>query len=166
MLQSFAKVAEKLAGDKPCIASIGYSLASDFMVKMDRHIVVNIKRTDRFLVRLLHTIDSEVQLAFLATYNQVVEAQSSSFRIDASIISTLCQEIKTIFEKVMRHQVADFNLPVDLENNATREILKKGDETESTLKKKRKRGEESSTRNFKQKHSIASKHIRRKGFIR
>ena len=47
MLQSVAKVAEKLAGDKPYIASIGYSLASDLMAKMDRQIVVNIKRTDR-----------------------------------------------------------------------------------------------------------------------
>ena len=45
MLQSVAKAAEKLVGDKPCIASIGYSLASELMAAMDRQIVVNIKRT-------------------------------------------------------------------------------------------------------------------------
>ena len=46
MLQSVAKTAEKLAGDKPYIASIGYSLASELMATIDRQIVVNIKRTD------------------------------------------------------------------------------------------------------------------------
>ena len=69
MLQSVAKTTEKLAGDKPCIASIGYSLASELMAKMDWQIVVNIKCTDQFLVRLLHTIDSEIQLTFQAIYS-------------------------------------------------------------------------------------------------
>ena len=103
MLQSVAKTAEKLAGGKFCIASIGYLLASELIADMDRQIVVNIRHTNQFLVRLLHTIDSEVQLAFQAIYSQVVEVQSSSFQIDASIISTLCKEIKIIFDKVKRY---------------------------------------------------------------
>ena len=119
------------------------------MADMDQQIVVNIKPTNWFLVWLLHTINSEVQLAFQAIYSQVVKAQSSS--LDTSIIATLYKEIKTIFKKVMRYQVADFNLPADLKNNSTREILKNEDKTETTLKKKRKRGEDPSTRNFKQK---------------
>ena len=50
MLKSVAKTAEKLAGDKPCIASIGYSLASKLMGTMDLKIVVNISCTNQFLV--------------------------------------------------------------------------------------------------------------------
>ena len=82
MLQSVAKTAEKLTGGKSCITSIGYS---------------------QILVQLLYTIDSEVQLAFQAIYSPVVEAQTSSFQIDASIISSLCKEIKIIFNKVKRY---------------------------------------------------------------
>ena len=102
MLQSVGKTAEKLAGGNSCIASIGYSLALELMANMDRQIVVNIRCTNQFLVQLLYTIDSEVQLAFQAIYIQVVEPQTSSFQIDASIISTLCKEIKVIFDKVKR----------------------------------------------------------------
>ena len=50
MLESVSKTAEKLASDKPCIALIGYSLASELMVTMDRQIVENISCTNRFLV--------------------------------------------------------------------------------------------------------------------
>ena len=75
-------------------------------------------------------------MAFQAIYSQVVEAQSSLSQIDASIISTLCKEIKVIFDKVKRYQVADFHLPADLKNNSTRENLKNEDETESKNKKK------------------------------
>ena len=103
MLKSVLKAAEKLAGDKPCITTIGYSLASKHMGTMDWQIVENIGCTDWFLVWLLNMIDKEVQLAFRAIYKQVVRAQSSSFRIDASIISTLCKEIKIIFKKIMRN---------------------------------------------------------------
>ena len=150
MLQSVAKTAVKLAGDKPCIASNGYTLAVKRMADLDWQIVVNIRRTPQFLVRLFHTIDSEVQLAFHAIYSQMIEAQETSFTIDESIISSLCKEINIIFAKVKRGQVVDFNLPVDLKNNSTRENLNE-DETEANLKKKQKRGEESSGRNFKQK---------------
>ena len=150
MLQSVAKTAVKLAGNRPCIASIGYTLAVKRMVDLDWQIVVNIQRTLQFLVRLLHTIDSEVQFAFHAIYSHVIEAQETSFTIDGSIISSLCKEINIIFAKVKRGQVADFNLPVDLKNNSTRENLNK-DETEANPKKKQKRGEESLGRNFKQK---------------
>ena len=150
MLQSVAKTAVKLAGGKPCIASIGYTLASKLMVDLDWQIVVNIRRTPRFLVQLLHTINSEVQLAVYDIYSQVIEAQETSFTIDASIISSLCKEIKIIFAKVKRCRVASFNLPVDLENNSTRENLNEN-ETKATPKKKLKRGEELSGRNFKQK---------------
>ena len=44
MLQSVAKTAEKLAGGKSCIVSIGYSLASELMADMDQQIVMNIRR--------------------------------------------------------------------------------------------------------------------------
>ena len=107
MLQSVAKTAEKLAGDKPCIASIGYTLDAKRMADLDRQIVMNIQRTPRFLVCLLHMINSEVQLAFNAIYSQVIEAQETSFTIDKSIISSLCKEINTIFVKVKRGQVAE-----------------------------------------------------------
>ena len=145
-----AKTVVKLAGNKPCIASIGYTLAAKRMADLDRQIVMNIQRTPQFLVRLFHTIDSEVQLAVHAIYSQVIEAQGISFTIDESIISSLCKEINTIFAEVKRGQVADFNLPVDFENNSTRENLNEY-ETEANPKKKQKRGEESSGRNFKQK---------------
>ena len=125
MLESVSKIAEKLAGDKPCIASIGYSLAS--------------KLTNRSLVQLLHMIDSEVQLAFRAIYRQVVQAQASSFQINTSIISTLCKGIQIIFNKIVRNQVADFILPAGLKNNSTRDILKDEDESPVTPKNKRKR---------------------------
>ena len=140
----------KLAGDKPYIASIGYTLAAKRMADLDWQIVVNIQRTPRFLVRLLHTINSEVQLAFHAIYSQVIEAKETSFTIDESIISSLCKEINIIFAKIKRGQLADFNLPVHLENNSTRENLNKN-ETEANPKKKQKREEKSSGRNFKQK---------------
>ena len=96
-------------------------------------------------------IDREVQLAFRAIYKQVVRDQSSLFRIDASIISTLCEQIDIILKKIMRNQVSDFHLPVELENNSTREILKDGDEIPVTLKKKREKVDKTPTRDLKQK---------------
>ena len=93
----------------------------------------------------------EVQLAFRAVYKQVVRAQSLLFRINASIISTLCKEIEIIFKKIMRNQVSDFNLPVELKINSIREILKDGDEIPVTPKNKRKRVDETPTRDLKQK---------------
>ena len=45
MLQSVAKTAVKLAGDKMCIASIGYTLAAKRMANLDRQIVMNIQGT-------------------------------------------------------------------------------------------------------------------------
>ena len=96
-------------------------------------------------------IDREVQLAFRAVYKQVVRAQLSSFRFNASIISILCEEIEIIFKKIMRNQVSNFNLPAELENNSTREIFKDGDEIPVTPKNKRKRVDETPTRDLKQK---------------
>ena len=123
ILEAVLKTVVKLAGDHPCITSIGYLLAATLMGTMDREIVENIDHTDQLLVRLLHMIDREVQLAFCAIYKQVVWAKSSAFRIDKSIISTLCDQTDIIFKKIMRNQVSDFHLPVELENNSTRKIL-------------------------------------------
>ena len=96
-------------------------------------------------------IDREVQLAFRALYKQAVWAQPSLFQIDASIISTLCKQIDIIFKKIMRNQVSNFHLPVELENNSTRDILKDGDEFPVTLKKKHKRADKTPTRDLTQK---------------
>ena len=88
---------------------------------------------------------------FCAIYKQVVRAQSLAFQIDKSIISTLCDQIDIMFKKIMRNQVSNFHLPVELENNSTREIIKDGDEIPVTLRNKRKRVDEIPTRDYKQK---------------
>ena len=60
ILEAVLKTVVKLAGDHPCITSIGYLLAATLMGTMDREIVKNKNRTNRFLVQLLHMIDREV----------------------------------------------------------------------------------------------------------
>ena len=154
MLEAVSKTAVKLASDHPCIALIGYTQAATLMSKMDQEILENMDCIDQFLVQLLHKIDREVQLAFRAIYKQVVWAQSSALHIDKSIISTLCDQIDTIFNQILRNQVSDFHLPVELENNSTREILKDGDELPATPNNKRKREDNTPTRNYKQKKDI------------
>ena len=47
--------------------------------------------------------------------------------------------------------MADFNLPVELQNNSTREILKDGNEIPATPRNKQKRGDDTPTHNLKQK---------------
>ena len=58
-------------------------------------------RIDRFLVRVLHKIDREVQLAFHAIYKQVYKAQIAAFSINRSIIVTLYTQIDTIFNQIV-----------------------------------------------------------------
>ena len=68
MLVAVLKTAEKLAGNKPCIASMGYTHAAELIGQLDQPIEENMNRIKRFLVRVLHRIDREVQLAFHAIY--------------------------------------------------------------------------------------------------
>lgn len=94
---------------------------------------------DRFLVRVLHKIDKEVQLAFRAICKQVCKAQIAAFSIDGSIIATLYTKIDKAFNQIVRSQVSDFHLLVELENNPTRMILKDGEDIPFDSKKKLKR---------------------------
>ena len=151
MLEAVSKMAVKLAGNHPCIILIAYTQAATLMSKMDWAIVEIMERIDWFLVRLLHKIDREVQLAFHTIYKQVIQAQSSAFRINKSIIATIYDQIDTIFNQIMRNQVSDFHLPIELENNSTREILKDGDKLPVNPKNKQKREGTTPTYNYRQK---------------
>ena len=68
MLEVVSKTAVNLAGDHPCIVSIGYTQVATFMSKMDQEILENMECIDPILVRLLHMIDREVQLVFCAIH--------------------------------------------------------------------------------------------------
>ena len=57
MLVAVSKMAVKLTGNQPCIASMGYTHAGALMSEQDRPIVENMERIDRFLVRVFHMID-------------------------------------------------------------------------------------------------------------
>ena len=101
MLVAFSQTAVKLAGDQPCIASMGYTHAAALMSEQDQPIAENMERIDRFLMRVLHKIDREVQLAFRAIYKHVSKAQTAAFSISGSIIATLYTETDTIFNQIV-----------------------------------------------------------------
>lgn len=98
MLVAVLKVAEKLAGDHPCIASMGYKYAAELVHYHSRPILENMSRKDRFLVRVLHNIDKEIQIAFGSIYDQVCHAQTAAFIINPSIIATLYKELNIMFK--------------------------------------------------------------------
>ena len=81
MLETVAMAAKKLAGDHPCIASIGYKYAAKLMKFWAWSIADNMNRPslDDFLVRILHKVHQEIQLAFMAIYNQVCATQEAAF---------------------------------------------------------------------------------------
>ena len=133
---------------------MGYTHAAALMSEQDQPIAKNMEQMDRFLVSVFHMIDREVHLAFRAIYKQVCKAQTTSFSIDRNIIVTLYAKIDTIFNQIVRNQVSDFHLPVELENNSTGEILKHGEEIPVDSKKKQKRDVKNTstqTQNHKQK---------------
>ena len=100
-----------------CIASIGYKYAAELMKVRARSIADNMSQgsLDRFLVRILHKVNQEMQIAFGAIYDQVCDAQEATFFINPSIIATMFDELKKIFDQIVRHQVSDFLLPVSLD---------------------------------------------------
>ena len=122
MLMTVSKAARKLAGDQPCIASIAHTYAAKLMRFHDWPILINMDWVDRFLVRVLHKIDMEVQIAFNAIYDQVCHAQTAAFIINKNIIVTLYVKLDSMFLGIVRNKVANFHLLVQLENNSTREI--------------------------------------------
>ena len=66
MLVAVSKMAVKLIGDQPCIASIEYSYAGELMGHHDWSIEENMNCIERFLIRVLHKINREIKLAFNA----------------------------------------------------------------------------------------------------
>mmetsp|Transcript_45753 Transcript_45753/g.49399 ORF Transcript_45753/g.49399 Transcript_45753/m.49399 type:complete len:176 (+) Transcript_45753:710-1237(+) len=128
MLIVVAKVAIKLTGDQPCIASMGYTDAAELMRFHDRPIAINMDWVDRFLVRVLHVIDCEVQITFNAIYDQVYHAQTAISIINKKIIVTLYAKLDGMFLGIVRNKVSNFHLPVKLENILTREIQNDGEE--------------------------------------
>ena len=149
MLVVVSKTAVKLAGNQPWIASMGYTHAVALMSEQDRPIAEYMEHMIVF-----HMIDREVHLAFRAIYKQVYKAQTTAFSINRSIIATLYAKIDTIFNQIVRNQVSDFHLPVELENYSAEEILKHGEEIPVDSKKKQQRdGKNTSTqtKNYKQK---------------
>ena len=78
MLVEVSKKAVKLAGNQPCIASMGYTHALGLMSEQDQPIAENMERMDRFLVRVFHKIDREVQLAFPRYLQTSIQGTDSS----------------------------------------------------------------------------------------
>mmetsp|Transcript_63892 Transcript_63892/g.71524 ORF Transcript_63892/g.71524 Transcript_63892/m.71524 type:complete len:180 (-) Transcript_63892:819-1358(-) len=93
MLETVAVAAKKLAGDHPCIASIGYRYAAKLMKVRARSIADNMSwgSLDSFLVRILHKVNQEMQISFGAIYDQVCDAQEAAFVINPTIITTIRQ---------------------------------------------------------------------------
>ena len=70
MLVAVLKTTVELTGNQPRIASTRYTYAAVLMGDLDQPIEENMNHIDIFLVRLLHNIDREVQLAFLNRYTR------------------------------------------------------------------------------------------------
>ena len=110
--------------------------AAELICLHDCPIVVNMNWMDRFLVRVLHKTDMEVQIAFQSIYDQVCQAETTAFIINKDIIATLYAEIKIIFRQIVQNQVANFYLSVQLENNSTiREVQKNEEEILTDIKR-------------------------------
>ena len=77
--------------------------------------IMNRPNQSNFLVKILHKINHEIQLAFMAIYNQVCYAQEASFVLDSTIITTMFEELDKMFNKIVQHQIANFLLPVSLD---------------------------------------------------
>lgn len=157
MLTTVSKKIIKLAGDQPCIALMGYLYAAELMRYHDWPIEENMNRIDRFLVRVLHKINREVQLAFNAIYDQVYHVETSPFILSKKIIVVLYTEIKIIFRQIVCNQVSDFHLPIVLDNNSTREIRNDGEEIPTDTKKQKRREGNNNTpavKNLKQKEEL------------
>jgi len=103
LLVAVSKVAEKLAGDHPCIASMGYKYAAELMHFHSRSIAENMSCKDRFLVRVFHKIDTGSQIAFGSIYDQVCHPQTAAFIINLSIIATLYKELDIMFKQIVRN---------------------------------------------------------------
>ena len=125
MLETVAMAAEKLqlAGDHPCIASINYKYAAKLMEVWARSIADNMNRPslDEFLVKILHKVNQEIQLAIMAIYDQLCCAQDAAFVINPTIVTTMFVELKKIFDQIVRYQVSDFLLPVSLDTTPSQE---------------------------------------------
>ena len=105
MLEAVAMVAKKLAGGHPCIASMGYKYAAKLMRLHTPPIAENMGRgcQDRFLVRVLHKVNQEMQIAFGSIYDQVCNAQEAAFIINPSIIATMYKELKKMFKQIVQN---------------------------------------------------------------
>ena len=148
MLETVAMVAKKLAGGHHCIASIGYKYAAELMIAWARSIADNMSRgsLDRFLVRILHKVNQEMQVAFWAIYVQVCDAQEAAFFINPSVIATIFYELRKMFDQIVRHQVSDFLFPVSLDTVSSQETKNDNEQTLiETVTKKQKRLEKNNT---------------------
>ena len=122
MLVAVSKVAIKQAGYQPCIVLMGYTYTAELVRYHDWPITENTNSKDRFLVRVLHKINREIQIAFSSIYDQVCHARTIALIINKNIITTIYAEIKIMFRQIIQNKVADFHLPVQLENNSARGI--------------------------------------------
>ena len=108
-----------------------------------------------FLVKILHKINQEIQLAFTAIYNQVCDAQEAAFVIEPTIVTTMFVKLNKMFEKIVLHQVSDFLLPVLLDLAPEQETHNDEQAPRGRVTKKQKRLEKndtvSTTQNYKQK---------------
>ena len=131
--------------------------AAELMRFHDRPIAENMNHKYRFLVRVLHKINREVQIAFSSIYDQMCHTQTAAIIINKNIIAILYAKIKVMFRQIVQDQVADFHLPIELDNNSTREIQNNREEI-LTNTKKQKRGDRNDTaqlaRNLKQKEGL------------
>ena len=112
----------------------------------ERAIEESMRRLPRFLVRLLHKIDKAVQRAFTAIFNQVCRAHATPFAINKIIISSLYAEIDKIFVRVSLFEIADFYLPIELNQDSSQSTQAgRGSAAAASTLGKRSRGDTTDT---------------------
>ena len=115
--------------------------------------IMNYPNQSDFLVKLLHKINQEIQLAFMATYNQVCDAQEAAFILEPTIIYTMFEEMGKMFNQIVRNQISDFLLPasLDTDDQETQEEQVSVGRVSKKQKRLEKNDNASSTQNYKQK---------------